>query len=255
MRHLTSEDLGTYIAGEATGAEKAWMETHLASCESCSKERKQLTALERMLREISAVERREKSMTKARLIAAIWRDAGTYGPIIDCRDADTENRLFFAVKRGYTKFDLSYDAAKTAQLELMELGFEQEQYTESAARALLKAADYVIVEAGVTAAIEPAEPLLTVEVEGRILLGNVRPLIDQMIRTGNPPFVTETFDRLVRGGASEEEAVDMITKVFAIEAFHQGGSRTTYNQAIAEALAKLPNFPYEGPAPEFPNSR
>jgi hypothetical protein len=75
-----------------------------------------------MLREIGAIEGREKSVTKARLIAAIWRDAGTYGPFIDCWDADTENRLFFAVKRSYTKFDLSYDAAKTAQLELMELG-------------------------------------------------------------------------------------------------------------------------------------
>jgi hypothetical protein len=50
MRHLTTENIITYLNGRAPDAEKSETEAHLAVCIVCSESRTQIRALERRLR-------------------------------------------------------------------------------------------------------------------------------------------------------------------------------------------------------------
>ena len=76
----------------------------------------------------------------------------------------------------------------------------------------------------------------------QLLLG----VVDNQLRTGQPPAVVETFGRLRREGHGEEDAKRLICCALSSEIYEVMGNRQDYNEARYTAnLRKLPQMPWE----------
>ncbi len=66
MQHLDPETISSYIDGELSTEEIAQVETHLASCQQCQQERRELLAVSRMIREVPVYQPRISALVKDR---------------------------------------------------------------------------------------------------------------------------------------------------------------------------------------------
>ncbi|CAN5712827.1 hypothetical protein BH23CHL3_BH23CHL3_10540 [soil metagenome] len=66
MQHLDPETISSYIDGELSTEEIAQVETHLASCQQCQQERRELLAVSRMIREVPVYQPRISALVNDR---------------------------------------------------------------------------------------------------------------------------------------------------------------------------------------------
>jgi hypothetical protein len=171
------------------------------------------------------------------LAAAIWRRDGVYLPAMDCRQKDSSVPLFIAVNTSFMPMQLAIKPAQTARLDLMKVAAELElPRTETEVHLLMSLIGYELIEHLDPADVTPADLILRRNAEMDELVRNMRPDINANIRKGDPPMVRDTFHRLIREGYSAEEAVNIITRAFVVEFFHQTRKELDI-AAIAQAFS------------------
>jgi|SwirhisoilCB3_FD_contig_31_14033723_length_708_multi_2_in_0_out_0_1 hypothetical protein len=156
------------------------------------------------------------------LAPSIWRRDGIYLPAMECRQKGSSVPLFIAANTGVMPEQLPIKPAQTARLDFIKVAAELEPpRSEAEARMVVNLIAYEVVEHFDPADVTPVELILRRNAEIDELVRDMRPEINANIRKGDPPMVRETFHRLVREGYSAEEAVNMITRAFVVEFFHQ----------------------------------
>ena len=70
--------------------------------------------------------------------------------------------------------------------------------------------------------------------------------LENQMRDSTPPETKKTFERLVREGSSEEDAMELMATVLFVEMFEVLKDNRTFDEKkYVENLRALPNLPFE----------
>jgi hypothetical protein len=79
-----------------------------------------------------------------------------------------------------------------------------------------------------------------------ILNRHFNSIVDNQIKTNNPPVTKETFQRLLAEGFSTKEAKNMIGQCVVVEMFKVVKSDEVFDESrFAKNLSKLPEEPFD----------
>ena len=83
------------------------------------------------------------------------------------------------------------------------------------------------------------------ETDGALAGEAIRDAVREQIRSGEPPEAKKTYERLVAMGMAEDEALEMLSAVLAVEIFHVLKHQTPYDRERYESqLRELPSLPW-----------
>jgi hypothetical protein len=179
------------------------------------------------------------------LVASIWQWEGRYLPAIDCKQQPSGEEWMTTVKAPLKPFTLPINAARTAQHDLRKASAElAPPRTELDAFLFTYKTGYRVAMLAMIDEVVTAERVLAHEAKIDALVLECG--VAAAIRTGEPPIMKETLERLIREGVSRQEAVELIARAFAVEFFKQDREKPS-PASLKEVFSRLPQFPFDTP--------